>query len=141
MRRSPYNRVLSLALTLWLALFMGASERIVECPTHGGTSTATASHDAGAVSEDVGGHDHQAGTSTPDQHGAGHNCSCEGPGCCPPAVAVVPGSWTPLAHIVAVHQAAAQSALDVFSSTQDHFHPFATAPPTVAPASAALSIA
>jgi hypothetical protein len=48
---------------------------------------------------------------------------------------------TPLAHVVAVHEAAAESALDVFSNAQDYLHPFATAPPAVAPAPAALSIA
>jgi hypothetical protein len=141
MRRPLLSRVVSLTFSLWLTLFMSASERVVQCATHGGVTMAVASHGAGADLVSTAGHDHQAQDSIPADHEAGHNCSCPGPGCCPPAVAVVPGSLTPMAHVVAVHEAAADSALDVFSSAQDHVLPFATAPPTVAPALAALSIA
>ena len=141
MRRSPHSRVLSLALSLWLALFLSGSERVVECPTHSGGMTAVAAHAGGAITGDTADHDHAAGESAPESHGAGHNCSCPGPGCCPSAVATVPGSLAPLTRIVAVHEAAALSALAAFSSTQDHFHPFATAPPTVASGPAAISIA
>jgi len=141
MRLSLASRVLSLAFSVWLTLFLSESERVVQCPTHGGGTMAMASHDAGSSSGTVAAHDHDADHSAPVDHGAGHNCSCPGPGCCPPAVAVVPGVLTPLAHVVAVHEAAALSALDVFSSAQDYLLPFATAPPAVAPAPAALSIA
>lgn len=140
MRRPLASRVLSLALSLWLVLFLSASERIVRCPTHDGGAMAMARQDAGSSSVDRAGHDHQAHDSVPDR-GAGHNCSCPGPGCCPPAVATVPGSLMPLAHVVAVHEATAFAALDLFASAQDYLHPFATAPPAVAPAPAALSIA
>jgi len=141
MRLPLAGRVLSLAFSLWLTLFLSESERVVQCPAHGGGTMAMASHDARSSSVTSVAHDHEADHSAPVDHGAGHNCSCPGPGCCPPAVAVVPSVSTPLAHVVAVHEAAAVSALDVFSSAQDHLHPFATAPPAVAPAPAAFSIA
>jgi hypothetical protein len=38
----------------------------------------------------------------------------------------------PMAHVVAVHAAAAVSTLERLASTSDHLLPFATAPPTVA---------
>src|SRR3954468_18052827 len=115
MRLPLASRVLSLAFSLWLTLFLSGSERVVQCPTHGGGAMAMASHDAGSSSLNATGHDHEADHSAPANHEAGHNCSCPGPGCCPPAVAVVPRVLTPLAHVVAVHEAAALSALDVFS--------------------------
>ena len=141
MRRPLLSRVLSLAFSLWLTLFMSESERIVQCPTHGGAPMAMASHGAESGSVSTAGHDHQAQDSAPADQEAGHSCSCPGPGCCPPAVASLPGSVTPMAHVVAVHEAAALSALEVFSSAQEHLLPFATAPPTVALALAAVSIA
>ena len=140
MHRSPYRRALSLVLSVWLALFLGGSERIVRCSAHGGGAMAMTAHDAASSGTTVVAHDHQADDSSPDGHGAGHTCSCPGPGCCPPAVATVPGLFTPLAHVVAVHEAVAVSALAVFASAQDHLHPPATAPPTVAPAPAVFSV-
>jgi hypothetical protein len=140
MHRSLSSRVFSLALSLWLPLFMSGAEWVVRCPTHGGaalspsgqsatSSTATAEHDHGAA-------DHSA----PSNHGANHTCSCAGPGCSAPAVAVVPGTSVPLAHIVAVHEATAVATLERLASESDHLLPFATAPPTVALASSAPDI-
>src|SRR5215213_881764 len=120
MRLPLAGRVLSLAFSVWLTLFLSESERVVQCPAHNGGTMAMASHDAGSSTVDVMGHDHDAGHTAPADHGADHNCSCPGPGCCPPAVAVVPGVLTPLAHVVAFHEAAALSALDAFSSAQDY---------------------
>ena len=136
MNRSRYSRVLTVALTLWISLFMSESEWIVRCATHGApgsavagahaaASGAAASHDAAMAT-----HDHGNGHSAPNQNG-GHQCSCPGPGCCPPAVAAVPQTILPLAHIVAVHEMAAVSALDLFSEASEYLHPPATAPPAV----------
>jgi hypothetical protein len=139
MTRPLYSRILSLALSLWLALFLGGSEWIVRCPTHGGGPhmAATAAHVAVTDGMSGVGHDHGEQPSAPADHTAGHNCSCPGPGCCPPAVAVVPGAAVPMAHTVAVHQARAVSTLDRLESEADYLQPFATPPPTVALASAA----
>jgi hypothetical protein len=137
----PYSRVFSLALTLWLTLFLSDSERVVRCPTHGGGKSAAAQAAGAMASANLAEHDHGAEHSMPADHGAGHNCSCPGPSCCSPAVSVVPGVTLPMAHIVAVHQAAAVSTLQAFSSVKDHLLPFATAPPTVAPALAASTVA
>ena len=140
MRRTLYARVFSLALTFWLPLFMSGAEWVVRCPTHGGTAATATSHHSAA--SDAAQHDHGASDSAPDnQDGSGHNCSCAGPGCCPPAVAVVPGHAVPLAHIVAVHEATAVATLDRLASESDHVLPFATAPPAVALAPAATSVA
>jgi hypothetical protein len=46
-----------------------------------------------------------------------------------------------MAHIVAVHAAAAVSTLDRLSSRTDHLLPFATAPPAVALAPATSQVA
>lgn len=135
MRRSLSTRVLSVVLSLWLPLFMGGAEWIVGCPTHDGTvaAAAQAGHDAGQME-----HDHGDAPSAPADHGTGHSCSCPGPGCCPPAVAVVPGSQVLFAQIVAVHAAATVATLERLESASDHVLPFATAPPsvTLAPATA-----
>ena len=137
MSLSRYNRVFTVALTLWVSLFMSESEWIVRCATHGapGSAVAGAHADASAAAT---GHDaamatHHHGNdhSAPDQE-SGHQCSCPGPGCCPPAVAAVPQTVLPLAHIVAVHEMAAVSALDLFSEPSEYLHPPATAPPAVA---------
>ena len=125
MRRSLSGRILALALTLWLPLFMGGAEWAVRCPTHGGAQmdkaqgVASQSH---AVQ-----HDH--GQSMPGDHGSRHQCSCPGPGCCPPAVAVVAVVTVPMARVVATHEATAVSTLDLFASDRDHVLPFSTAPP------------
>jgi len=138
MSRPRYNRVLTVALTLWMALFMSESEWIVRCATHGapGGSAVVDSHaaaPAAPMSHDaaMASHDHGDNHSAPNGD-ASHRCSCPGPGCCPPAVAVVPQSALPLAHVVAVHEAVAVSTLDLFSESSDYLHPPATAPPAVA---------
>ena len=139
MHRPLSVRALYLALAFWLPLFMSGAEWVVRCPTHSGIPTA-ASHGAsagGAVAE----HDHGADHSAPANHGTRHNCSCPGPGCCPSAVAVVPTITVPMAHVVAIHEAAAVSTLEVFSGESDYLLPFATAPPALALAPAALGIA
>ena len=136
MRRPLCSRVFSLALSLWLPLFMSGAESVVHCPTHGGSAPAAAAHAATAATTPAE-HDHGPDHSAPTDHGAGHNCSCPGPGCCPPAVAAVPTNDVPLSHIVAVHQATAVATLDRLSSASDHVLPFATAPPAVALAPAA----
>ncbi|HUQ82978.1 MAG TPA: hypothetical protein VM076_17635 [Gemmatimonadaceae bacterium] len=46
-----------------------------------------------------------------------------------------------MAHIVAVHEAIAVATLDRLASESDHVLPFATAPPAVALAPAATSVA
>ena len=131
MRRSLSSRVLSLALSLWLPLFMSGAESVVQCPTHDGTAVAASQHTSAAV-QSGGDHDHGSSHSTPGDHGEGHSCLCPGPGCCPPAVAVLPLNTVPMAHVVAVHAAAAVSTLDRLASESDHVLPFATAPPAVA---------
>lgn len=136
MSRSRYSRVLTVALTLWMSLFMSESELIVRCATHGGIASAGAeSHAATASPASHDGamatHDHGDSHSAPNGDGS-HNCSCPGPGCCPPAVATVPVTVLPLAHIVAVHEATAMASLDLFSEASDYLHPPATAPPAVA---------
>ena len=141
MHRPLYSRVFSLALTLWLTLFLSESERVVRCPTHGGGESHAAQAAGAVASVNLAGHDHSADHSMPADHGAGHNCSCPGPSCCPPAVAVVPGVALPMAQVVAVHEALAVSTLEVFSSAKDYLLPFATAPPAVAPAPAASNVA
>ena len=125
MRRSLSSRVLSLALALWLPLFMTGSEWVVQCPTHGGVASAAHEMSGSATAS----HDHDADHSAPMNHQGGHQCSCPGPGCCPPAVAVVPGELVPMAHVVAIHEARAVSTLELLSSRRDHVLPFATAPP------------
>ena len=137
MRRSLSGRVVSLVLSLWIPLFMIGAESIVRCPTHDGG--ATAQQDGGVTQ--AADHDHGAGHSTPTDHGAGHSCLCPGPGCCPPAVATVPGSTLPMARIVAVHAAAVVATLERFESENDHVLPFATAPPpaTLAPATSPVA--
>ena len=139
MRPSLSSRVLSLALSLWLPLFMSGAESIVRCPTHDG-SAASASQAVADGAGDSADHDHGAGHSTP-ANGTGHSCLCPGPGCCPPAVAVVPGTVVPLAHVVAVHAAAAVSTLERLASRTEHLLPFATAPPAVALAPATSHVA
>lgn len=139
MRRSAFTRAFALALSFWLPLFMSGAEWVVRCPTHGGSTATAAGHDSGLAAAE---HDHGAAShSAPADHGAGHNCSCPGPGCSPTAVAVVPGADVPMAHIVAVHEATAVATLDRLSSATDHLLPFATAPPTVALAPAATTVA
>ena len=132
MRRPLYSRVFSLALSLWIPLFMSGAESIVRCPTHDGTA-ASASHTAvaGAAGE-AAEHDHAGGHSSPGDDGTSHSCLCAGPGCCPPAVAVVPRAAVPMAHIVAIHAAAAVSTLERLAGKSEHLLPFATAPPAVA---------
>ena len=130
------SRVLSLALSLWLPLFMSGAESVVHCPTHGGSAPVAAAPAATAATT-AAEHNHGPEHSAPSDHGAGHNCSCPGPGCCTPAVAVVPTNDVPLSHIIAVHQATAVATLDRLSSATDHLLPFATAPPAVALAPAA----
>jgi len=130
MRRSLSSRVVSLVLSLWLPLFMSGAESIVRCPTHDGTAMAS-SQQAGTAGQS-GDHDHGATHSAPGEHGKGHSCLCPGPGCCPPAVAVLPINAVPMAHIVAVHAASAVSTLEHLASESDHILPFATAPPAVA---------
>ena len=139
MRRSLFGRAFSLVLVLWLPLFMSGAESVVRCPAHSAVSGTAGHVTAGA--KDVAAHDHGSDHSAPEQHGAGHNCSCPGPGCCPTAVAVVPGVTLPLGHIIAVHEARAVSTLDLFSSDRDHLLPFATAPPAAALAPAASLVA
>jgi hypothetical protein len=131
MPRPLYTRVFSLALSFWLPLFMGGADSIVRCPTHDGAAVVAA-HAASGGSSQVADHDHAASHSAPADEGTGHSCLCPGPGCCPPAVAVLPGDMVPLAHIVAVHAAAAVSTLERLASKTDHLLPFATAPPAVA---------
>jgi len=46
-----------------------------------------------------------------------------------------------MAHVVAIHEAAVVSTLEVFSGESDYLLPFATAPPALALAPAALGIA
>jgi hypothetical protein len=140
MTRPLYARVLSLALTLWVSLFMSESEWVVQCPAHGGgvhgasmESHGEDSHGemaATAITDATADHDHAGEPSSPEND-ASHSCSCPGPGGCPPAVAVVPGSNVPLAHIVAVHEAAAVSTLDLFAAGREHVQPPATAPPAL----------
>jgi len=140
MSRTLYTRVFSLALTFWLPLFMSGAEWVVRCPTHGGAATAAMSH--GTSASNAAEHDHGASDHAPDgQPGSGHSCSCAGPGCCPPAVAVVPGDTVPMSRVVAVHEAAAVATLDRLASESDHVLPFATAPPAVALAPAATTVA
>lgn len=140
MRRTLYTRVFSLALTFWLPLFMSGAEWVVRCPTHGGAATAAMAH--GSTAANAAQHDHGSSERVPgSQQSSGHNCSCAGPGCCPPAVAVIPGHAVPMAHIVAVHEAIAVATLDRLASESDHVLPFATAPPAVALAPAATSVA
>ena len=119
---------------------MSGAEWVVHCPTHGGGASAAAAQTGVAVG-DMAEHDHGADHSAPANHETGHNCSCPGPGCCPPAVAVVPTIAVPLAQIALVHEAVAVSTLDLFSTDRDFLHPFATAPPALALAPAALDIA
>jgi hypothetical protein len=119
---------------------MSGAEWVVRCPTHGG-EVAAASHSVGGGTNTLAEHDHGADQSAPANHGTSHNCSCPGPGCCPPAVAVVPGSVVPLAHVVAVHEATTVVTLDRLASEADHLLPFATAPPAVALAPAATQVA
>jgi hypothetical protein len=144
MHRPLTVRALSLALAFWLPLFMGGAEWVVRCPTHGGAYVAT-SHGAAAhqaATEDHADHAADAQHSSSSDHGSsGHNCSCPGPGCCPPAVAVVPGAVVPLARVALVHEARAVSTLDLFSSDRDYLLPFATAPPAAALAPAASLVA
>jgi hypothetical protein len=125
MRRLLSSRVLSLVLSLWVPLFMSGAESVVRCPTHDGTAVAGAQGGAGASAA----HDHGSSHSGSGDQGESHSCLCPGPGCCPPAVAVVPGSHVPMAQIVAVHAAVTVSTLDRFESENDHVLPFATAPP------------
>lgn len=129
MRRSLSSRVFSLVLSVWLPLFMSGAEWVVHCPTHGGSAVADApsTHAPGHA---MAGHDQPTDSTAPSSQR--HNCSCAGPGCCPPAVAVVPTHDVPLAHVVAVHEATAVVALELFSSASDHLQPPATAPPAVA---------
>jgi hypothetical protein len=133
MTRPLVSRVLSLTLMLWLSLFTSESELIVRCQTHGGglDSQVAVSHSATADTP-ADGHVHGGGDSTPADQDTGHSCSCPGPGCCPPAVAVVPGTPVPMATVLAVHEATAAATLDAFAAESDHFHPPATAPPAVA---------
>ena len=132
-------RALSLALAFWLPFFMGGAEWIVRCPTHSGGHVG-ASHTT--ASQDHASHDADGKHSSPSNHGStGHNCSCPGPGCCPPAVAVVPAVSLPLAQIALIHEARAVSTLDLFSSDRDYLLPFATAPPAAALAPAAKFVA
>jgi len=139
MHRPLTVRALSLALSLWLPLFMGGAEWAVRCPTHGG-GHGVASHQA--PSQGHADHDADAQPTSHSNHGSpGHNCSCPGPGCCPPAVAVVPSPMVPLAYVALVHEARAVSSLDLFSSERDHLLPFATAPPAAALAPAATLVA
>lgn len=138
MHRPLTLRALSLALAFWLPLFMSGAEWIVRCPMHGGAYAATPH---AATSQ---GHaDHAAGAqhSPTSNHGStGHNCSCPGPGCCPTAVAVIPGPMVPVAHVALIHEARAISTLDLFSSDRDYLLPFATAPPAAALAPAAIFV-
>ena len=139
MHRPLTLRALSLALSFWLPLFMSGAEWIVRCPTHGGTHVAASET---ATSQGHADHDADAQHSSPSNHGSsGHNCSCPGPGCCPAAVAVVPGPMVPLADVALVHEARAVSTLDRFSSDRDYLLPFATAPPAAALAPAAIFVA
>ena len=139
MRRPLFSRVFSLALSLWLPLFMSGAEWVVHCPTHGGSVEASTS--SAAPASTLAEHDHGAGHSAPGDQGTSHNCSCPGPGCCPPAVANLAANTVPLAHIVAVHEAAAVATLERLATESDHVLPFATAPPTVALALAATHLA
>jgi len=137
MHRPLIVRVLSIVLSLWLPLFMSGAEWAVRCPMHGGVHAVAAQMAPGHAD-----HDGSAQHSAPADHGAGkHNCSCPGPGCCPTAVAVVPGVTVPVAHVALVHEARAVSTLDLFSSGRDHLLPFATAPPAAALAPAASIVA
>lgn len=139
MTRPLLSRVLSLALALWLSLFLSESEWIVRCPTHGGglpVASAGAHTGSGAhqmlAHSGAAAHAHGPTSSTPANHNSGHDCSCPGPGCCPPAVAVVPGSALPIDHIVAVHESRAVSTLDRLEDAAEYLLPPATAPPSVA---------
>ena len=119
---------------------MGGAESVVHCPTHGGTvneASATGATTAGTLAE----HDHGDGHSAPSGQGTSHTCSCPGPGCCAPTVAELATNTVPLAHIVAVHEAAAVATLDRLATESDHVLPFATAPPTVALAPSATLLA
>jgi hypothetical protein len=116
---------------------MSGAEWAVRCPTHGVGVAAASSH-GGSGTDSVAEHDHNA--EHPKNHGARHNCSCPGPGCCAPAVAVVPATAVPMAHVALVHEAIAVSTLELFTSVSDYLHPFATAPPALALAPAALDI-
>ena len=58
MRRPLYSRVFSLALSLWLPLFMSGAESVVHCPTHSGSApVASATHAATAATTPAE-HDH-----------------------------------------------------------------------------------
>ena len=138
MSRPLSVRALSLALSLWLPLFMSGAEWAVHCPAHGGTSAAM-SHQASG--NQLSGHDHDAEHSAPGDHGPAHTCSCPGPSCCSPAVALTPTVMVPLARVALVHEARAVSTLDLLSTERDHLLPFATAPPAAALAPAALHVA
>ena len=136
MSRSLCSRVLSIALTLWMSLFMGESEWIVRCAAHDGVSHAMAAQShaptvdgtqAATAEHDHGSADHSSAPSD----GSSHSCTCPGPGCCPPAIAAVPQQEVDLARLVAVHEAVATSTLDLFAEASDYLHPPATAPPTV----------
>ena len=136
MSRSLWSRVLSIALTLWMSLFMGESEWIVRCAAHDGASHSAAgqAHAAAvdAAPADAAAHDHGSADHSPaPSDGTGHTCSCPGPGCCPPAIASVPEREMGFARLVAVHEAIATSTLDLFAETSDYLHPPATAPPAV----------
>lgn len=134
MSRSLCSRVLSIALTLWMSLFMGESEWIMRCPAHDGAShsVAGASHAPAVVGTQADGAEHDHGSadhSSAPSDGPGHSCSCPGPGCCPPAIAAVPQREMDLARLVAVHEAIATSTLELFAETSEYLHPPATAPP------------
>ena len=134
MSRPLCSRVLSIALTLWMSLFMGESEWIVRCPAHDGASHSAAAQSHGRVVDqpqaDAAAHDHgSAEQPSAPSDGTGHSCSCPGPGCCPPAIAAVPQRELNLARLVAVHEAIATATLDLFAETSDYLHPPATAPP------------
>src|SRR5688500_1656343 len=139
MRRPLYSRVFSLALSLWLPLFMSGGESVVRCPTHSGPAGVAAP--AVADTAPTANHDHEGSHPAPSNHGSGHSCVCAGPGCCPPAVAVLSDDAVPLARVVAIPAAAAVSTLERLASRADHLLPFATAPPAVALAPATSQIA
>lgn len=132
MSRSLVSRVLYTALVLWTTLFMSESEWLVRCPAHDGgshSSPTPAASDESDAPHRHGSADH----STPSEsQKSGHTCSCPGPGCCPPAVAVVPLREIGMAQIVAVHEATTVWTLDLFAEPSEYLHPPATAPPTVA---------
>lgn len=141
MRRLLNSRVFSLALSLWIPVFMTGSEWIVRCPAHAAVTGAASADDApdggSAASHDHGGSHPAPG----DQEGTSHSCSCPGPSCGTAAVAVVRGTDVPMSHVVAVHEATAAATLDRLASETDHVLPFATAPPAVALAPAATNVA